>query len=69
MTQNNENNPGFIHSASMRRSTGDTKTNANLLGMDSAQVSVSAELFIKQSWLSAGISGENPLNFFVDRKN
>lgn len=64
MVQNKEKNPGteFIHSANMRRASKDTKSNANLLGRDSAQVSVSAQLFIKQSWSSAG---ENPLNLFV----
>lgn len=67
MAQNKEKNLGseFIHSANGRRASEDTKSNANLLGRDSAHVSVSAELFIKQSWSSAGISGENPLNLFV----
>lgn len=67
MVQNKEKNPGteFIHSASMRRASKDTKSKANLLGRDSAQVSVSAEFFTEQSWSSAGILGENPLNLFV----
>lgn len=67
MAQNKEKNPSseFIHSAHMRRASKETKSNAKLLGRDSAQVSVSAELFIMQYWLSVVISKENPLNLFV----